>query len=223
MLNLTDYPLIWISVFTGAVVALFGFNWLISGTAAQLGEQEQTLARRIRLVLLLWPVFATVYALTVGLDFRTFGPMLGVPLLAGIVVMSRPPATRVLGNVPLALLVGLGVYRVAGFIFVYSHFEYDLLSRGFALNAGWGDVLTGVLAPFVALLVARSHPAAWLVVCVWTLIGVGDLILAPVSAGLYGAEELTSFPLNLIPLFLGPPFGILLHTVTLRAAWLQLR
>ena len=56
----------------------------------------------------------------------------------------------------------------------------------------------------------------------WSIIGIGDLILAPASARMFGAgEALIGFPLNLIPLFLGPPFGILLHLWTLRAFYLK--
>ena len=222
MLSVSEYPVIWITIIAAAIFALVGFGWLVMSTASKLTFKERRLAIRLRYALLLWSLVAVAYAATVGLDFRTFAPMLLMPLLIGIVVMFREPASNILQTISLPLLVGLGTYRVAGFIFLYSHFELDLLSPGFAFNAGWGDVLTGVLAPFVALLALKSHPLTFTAICIWTLIGVGELILAPISAGLYGAEELTMIPLSLIPLFLGPPFGILLHVVTLRAAWLQL-
>ena len=96
-----------------------------------------------------------------------------------------------------------------------------ITGRGFALNAGWGDVLTGVLALPVGTMVMRRMSGHGVALVLWSIIGIGDLILAPVSAWLYGAQDLVTFPLNSIPLFLGPPLGILLHIVTLRIYYLR--
>ena len=127
-----------------------------------------------------------------------------------------------LTHVPTHRLVFLQVYRVAGGVFVYAYYVGDeALSRGFALNAGWGDVLTGLLAVPVGVLVMRRVRGHAVALVLWSLVGIGDLILAPVSARLYGALELDTFPFNTIPLFLGPPLGILLHVVALRTCWLR--
>ena len=221
MLSISSYPIIWVVVFGAAAIGLSGFGYLISTTAKSMSATEQAFARSIRIGLVVWLVLANVYALVVGLNFVSFIPVLAIPLLIGTYLMFQPTPTAVLRCVPLHLLILLGSYRVAGGIFVYAHNQHDLLSQGFATNAGWGDVLTGVLAPFVAYVVYKNLGFAYAAVVVWTCIGIGDLIVAPISANIFGAERLVDFPLNLIPLFLGPPFGILLHCVTLRAAWLQ--
>jgi len=223
MLNFSSYPIIWVVVFAAGAVALIGFSRLIANTASLMSPVELGFTRTLKVFLFVWVVSAIVYALVVGLDFTSFIPTLAIPLAVGTVAMFRPVPTSILQRVPLYLLILLGTYRVAGGIFVYAHFKHDLLSYGFAFNAGWGDVLTGVLAPLVAYAVYKRVSGAYFIVLVWTIIGIGDLIVAPISANIYGAERLVDFPLNLIPLFLGPPFGILLHTITLRAAWLQLR
>ena len=71
-------------------------------------------------------------------------------------------------------------------------------------------------------LAAYARVRMWqLLVIIWCLIGAGDLILAPLTAILYGGPGVDDFPINVIPIFLGPPLGILLHVVTLRALWLQ--
>ena len=221
MLSPVEYPIVWAIILSAALVILFGFGGLVRITANNLTSHEQSFSSRLNLALVMWPLLAIGYSFVVGLDFTTFAPMLALPLLLALILMFRPSATSILENIPLHLLILLGTYRVAGAVFLHAYYQHDLLSYGFAFNAGWGDVLTGVLAPAVAYLVYRRISGALICIIIWTFIGIGDLILAPVSAGLYGAERLVDFPLNLIPLFLGPPFGILLHVITLRAAWLQ--
>ena len=221
MLSPIDYPVIWLIIICAAIFSVGGLGRLVAITANRLDEQERNLSRRINIILVLWPVIAIFYAFIIGLDFSTVPPMIAIPVLAGTILVLQPTASRILSNIPLHLLIALGTYRVAGAVFLYAYYRHDLLSYGFAFNAGWGDVLTGALAPVVAYMVYRRLPGAFAAVLVWTVIGVGDLILAPISAALYGTERLVEFPLSIIPLFLGPPFGIILHIVTLRAAWLQ--
>ena len=221
MLSPIQYPIIWVIMLSATLVALLGFAGLIRFTAYGLNDQERNFSSKLNMTLLLWVVLAICYSLIVGLSFTTFVPMLAFPLLLGFICSLSAPATRILENVPLYLLVLLGTYRVAGAVFLYAYYQKNLLSYGFAFNAGWGDVLTGVLAPIVAYLIYKRASVAFSVLLIWTMIGIGDLILAPISAGIYGAERLVDFPLNLVPLFLGPPFGILLHVITLRAAFLQ--
>ena len=55
----------------------------------------------------------------------------------------------------------------------------------------------------------------------WSIFGIGDLIVAPASAFIYGGDGLENFPISIIPLFFGPPFGILIHIVTMRNFWLK--
>ncbi len=221
MLSPIEYPIIWIIILSAALVALFGLSRLVSLTANNLTGHEKGFSSQLNIALIIWPLLAVAYALVVGLSFNTFLPMLAVPLLLGTVLLFQPHVTNILKNIPLHLLILLGFYRVAGYVFLHAYEQHDLLSYGFAFNAGWGDVLTGVLAPIVAYLVYKRMSGSFVIVLIWTFIGIGDLILASVSASLYGAERLVDFPMNLVPLFLGPPFGILLHLITLRALWVQ--
>ena len=43
-----------------------------------------------------------------------------------------------------------------------------------------------------------------------------DLIVAPATALSFQARVLNIYPLALVPLFLGPPLGILIHILSLR-------
>jgi len=184
-------------------------------------DAEGYRAQRISLlVLLAWFGIALVVGNQSGLSFPIFGIALAVPLIVITGLSFVDPLRSWLKSVPVHWLVMLQVYRVAGALFLYLYFTGFDLSRGFALNAGWGDVLTGVIAVPAALMLMKKSFGVWplVIVCV---IGIGDLILAPLSAHLYGAGQLSSFPLNMIPLFIGPPLGISLHILSLRAYVLQ--
>ena len=61
------------------------------------------------------------------------------------------------------------------------------------MNAGWGDILTGMLAIPVALAVAARIRFWPLLVVAWCLIGAGDLVLAPLTAVLYGGPTVDGF------------------------------
>ncbi|MFK7903462.1 MAG: hypothetical protein AB8B49_11565, partial [Nitratireductor sp.] len=130
--------------------------------------------------------------------------------------------SKVLIELPLHWLVALSFYRVVGVLFLYLYFSgSEILSRGFALNAGWGDLMTGLLALPVAWFVYKRKPYAYGTLIAWTIFGILDLFVAPGSAFYYGVEQLAEFPISFIPIFLGPPFGIVLHLITWRVAWLQ--
>ncbi len=212
---------VYATVFGAAGIVLHVFIGLLRDAAQSLGQDAVSLANRISTGLLVWAFLALLYALVVGLNFVSVIPMLAIPLTIGTLLMFTPTASQILSAISLHKLIALGFYRIAGAIFLYGYYVTGNLSRGFALNAGWGDVLTGVLALPVAFMVWKKLPGAGSAIVVWCAIGISDLILAPVSANIYGMQGLVDFPLNLIPLFLGPPLGILLHLATLRAAWLQ--
>ena len=79
--------------------------------------------------------------------------------------------------------------------------------------------LTGLFAIPVAYLLMRQ-PGRWRWLFYgWTAFGILDLLNAFVVAGTAGFSNpgiLPEFPITTIPLFFGPPFGILIHLITLR-------
>jgi hypothetical protein len=115
-----------------------------------------------------------------------------------------------------AWLIGIQTYRVAGIMFIFPFLTYGIIPAGFAWPAGVGDALTGILAPVAALLVARGQPHALRWAVAWNLFGTLDLIVAPATALYFQAQVLGIYPLSLVPLFLGPPLGILTHILSLR-------
>ena len=135
----------------------------------------------------------------------------------GVVVLFASKTMRVLNTAtPPAWLIGLQVYRVAGVIFLWPFLAGGTLPSLFALCAGIGDVLTGIAAPFVALSVARNRPGAHTRAVLWNYFGILDLVVAVLTAVLAHSTNVARFPIVIVPLFLGPPLGILAHIYSLR-------
>jgi len=222
MFSSPDLTAIYFSAFGGSIIVVLVLLLLIKRAVVEIGGRSNKVGNRLMLAIVIWPLLALLVGLTVELDFPVLGGMLIVPLLIGTVALRTSSISKILARIPLHSLVTLSVYRVVGALFLYLYFSGSgALSRGFAMNAGWGDVITGIMALPVAWLVWKQLPFAKIALLAWTLFGIGDLILAPASAFMFGAEKLVEFPLVFIPIFLGPPFGIFLHLLTLRVAWLQ--
>ena len=157
-----------------------------------------------------------------ALPIAIFLPVLiGAPLLLG----SRRIGA-LLDASPAAWLVGLQVYRLFGGIFLVA-WSRGAISGVFALPAGTGDVIVGVLALPVAYLLAAGAPAARRLAILWNMLGLVDFAIA-VGIGILSAPgplqvivpdppnaELGSFPTVMIPAF-AVPSSILLHALSLR-------
>ena len=205
----------------GIVVLLF-VSQTLRLAGRQLSTEHLQTANRIVIGLWLWALTANLYALISGPEFFWLAPAIALPLSVGTALTFLPKVSQLLQQVTIARLVGVQFYRNAGAVFLLAHFGFGhYMSREFALNAGWGDVLTGMLAIPVALAALYKLRFWPLFVIAWCVIGTSDLIVAPITAQLYGAMRIDDFPINTIPLFFGPPLGILLHIITLRALWIQ--
>lgn len=137
-------------------------------------------------------------------------------IIAVIALFGSTSLRAVNAATPGAWLIAIQTYRAAGIMFIYPFLAYGLIPSGFAWPAGVGDALTGVFAPIVALMLARNRPHALKWAVAWNLFGILDLIVAPATALYFQARVLNIYPINLVPLFLGPPLGILTHIFSLR-------
>lgn len=149
------------------------------------------------------------------------------PILLGVVLfLSWPLLRRIVASVPNTWLVGVQFYRVLGVIFVVLYAGRHLPGI-FALPAGVGDTLVGILAPFAAVSFARApKKSAWRV-RLWNLLGIADLVIAvtlgfltsPSPLQMFAFERpsglIAMFPLSLIPVF-AVPLSILLHLASLQ-------
>jgi len=141
-----------------------------------------------------------------------FGPM----LLAIALLFASRTVRAVNAATARPWLIWAQTYRMAGLIFLFPFLAYGIVPAGFAIPAALGDFVTGALAPFVGRAVAQQRPHAIRWATAWNLFGVLDLIVAPAAAILSRAQLIGLYPLSLVPLFIGPPLGILTHVYSLR-------
>jgi hypothetical protein len=147
------------------------------------------------------------------------GTVIAFPLVAAAVAAWISPTARAsLQGMPMPFLIGLNVWRVAGGFFLLLAAE-GRLAGPFPTSAGWGDVITGVLALPVAWLALRgqSRPLVW----AWNAFGMLDLVAALafgiisangsplqiIHAG-QGSEAVQVLPWSLIPTVLVPMYLI---------------
>ncbi|MCK6627890.1 MAG: hypothetical protein L6R45_22270 [Anaerolineae bacterium] len=156
-----------------------------------------------------------------------FGTIL---LIAGISLLFFSPTFRkVIDATPQHWMINIQVFRILGCIFLILSTQ-QILPSVFAIQAGWGDFLTGLAAPIVAYLYFSKKPWSNWMVLVWNLFGLGDLMLALTLGFLTSPGQfqrlaidfpftefgqMGAFPLILIPAYL-VPFFILLHIYSLR-------
>ena len=119
-------------------------------------------------------------------------------------------------------LTAVQSWRLMGFTFVLLE-AHQLLPARFALPAGYGDMLIGATATFVAWKLANPEHRGGFIL--WQLLGITDLVLA-VTLGTtaqwfdpHGIPmlPLTELPLSLVPTFLVPLFAIL-HVISIAQA-----
>jgi hypothetical protein len=140
-----------------------------------------------------------------------------IPFAIAVIALFASKNLRAINTAtPSAWLIAIQTYRIAGIMFVFPFLTYGVVPAGFAYPAGIGDALTGIFAPIVAWIVAENRPHALKWAVAWNLFGTLDLIVAPATALLFQARVLNIYPLDLVPLFLGPPLGILTHILSLR-------
>lgn len=150
-----------------------------------------------------------------------------LPVLIGLPFLLRSERIgSVLDATPASWLVGLQAYRVFGGIFLVA-WSRGAMSGTFALPAGMGDVLVGVLALPVAYLLHVGAPSARRLALAWNILGLVDFAIA-VGIGILSAPgpfqlivpdtpntQLGTFPTVMISVF-AVPSSILLHVLSLR-------
>lgn len=121
-----------------------------------------------------------------------------------------------------SILTFVQSWRVLGVTFVVLE-AYRILPAVFALPAGYGDILIGATAPFVAWKLANpSHRTSFIL---WQFLGIADLLLAVTlgtTAPLLVAQDVsmaavTVLPLSLIPTFF-VPLLLIFHVICIAQA-----
>ena len=149
-----------------------------------------------------------------------------IPVLVGLVLLTRSRRIVALLDVtPRSWLIGVQVYRVFGGTFLGA-WVGGKAPGAFALPAGIGDVLVGLLALPVAYYLQSGARGGRTAAYAWNLLGLTDFAVAVSMGFLTGPGRfqtfaldqpnvLTSvFPTAMIPAF-GVPTSIILHGLSL--------
>lgn len=156
------------------------------------------------------------------------------PVIIGVPVLLRSRRLgQVLDAMPASWLIALQAYRVLGSAFLVG-WALGFVPGIFALPAGTGDVITGLLALPAAIAVAAGTSEGRRVAIAWNIFGLLDFTVA-VSIGLATAPgplqvivpsvpNATTgiYPTVMIPAF-AVPASILLHTLSLRQLYRRAR
>jgi hypothetical protein len=149
-----------------------------------------------------------------------------IPLaVAAIALWRSESVARLVSAIPLHWLVAAQVYRVAGGIFLVL-WAAGRLPWQFALPAGTGDVVTGIVAVVVAAQLARNAVGAHRATYAWCLFGVADLVVAITMGAMTSPGRphllafdtpnllISSYPLVMVPTF-AVPLALMLHGLVL--------
>jgi hypothetical protein len=155
-------------------------------------------------------------------------PLLGTGMLIMLVLFfAIGPFPRTLDAVPQTWLVGAQIGRLVGFL-VLSFGLAGTIPMSFAGPAGWGDGITGLFAPVVALMLHKGVPGGALAAWMWNAWGLGDLLnvarLASLTTpgtsafdpALGNNSNFALFPTDLLQVLYGPLYA-LLHVFSIRA------
>src|SRR5215467_9705471 len=172
-MTIPTYLFFFIAAGTVAVLIaiLYGLNRALADAHWPAADLTRTL-RVAAIILLGWLAAAITlgalgtYHVTSG-DRPTIQYGILLPILIGaLMIWGWEAAKRVLHAVPQQWLVGVQLYRVLGAIFLILS-ATETLPRLFALPAGLGDTVVGLLAPVVGLAYARAPQKAAGLVAAW--------------------------------------------------------
>jgi hypothetical protein len=149
------------------------------------------------------------------------------PVIVGLFILLR---SKLIGTfldaIPAHWLIALQVYRIFGGIFIVN-WVHGAAPGLFAWPAGIGDMLTGMMALPVALLLASGAERGRSAAMVWNTFGLFDFAVAitmgtlssPGPLQLFGFDipvsQLGTYPTVMTPAFTVPS-SILLHALSIR-------
>ena len=145
-----------------------------------------------------------------------------VAIAVPVLMLSRRIGS-VLDATPASWLVGIQLYRVVGVLFLVA-WARGGMAGVFAVPAGSGDVLVGLMALPVAYYLASGARGGRGLAIAWNVLGLVDFAIA-ISIGMLSALRViitdlptagsAPYPTVMIPVF-GVPSSIILHALSLR-------
>lgn len=141
---------------------------------------------------------------------------LGYGLLVGMLLLTSSVFRQILRAVPASWLVAPHAIRLAGFLFL-ALMDMQLLPPEFALSAGYGDFIAGLLALGIVYLLEKKKPYARALTVGWNAFGLLDFVSALITGAIYivpFATQLASSGISLDYLnyvLIVPSYGVPLY------------
>lgn len=187
--------------------------------------------RAIITAVVLWAAFLTVWSLSGKMaDFGIFPfnlmPVILIPLIAVIILSFSASTEEILTHVPPDNLIRLQSFRIFVELMLWILFIENLLPVQMTFEGRNFDILAGLTAPAIALLLMRGKISRTGVV-VWNLISIGllvnivtiALLSTPSPWRVFTNEPanyiVTHFPIAFLPGFL-VPLAYYLHVFSLK-------
>lgn len=211
---------------------------VLGGTWAGLSRTSLTASQRIATWLAIaipltvwhgaaWVIVAEGLLLPGALSIPLLPLMIVVPTAIVITLLLRSDRIgMLLDAMPANWLIGLQAYRVIGGVF-FVNWLAGTTPGIFALPAGTGDVITGLMALPTAVALASGRPGSTKAALFWNLLGIADLVVAvtlgalttpgPLQQLALDHPNLTTgtYPTAIIPAFTVPT-SLVLHALSLR-------
>ena len=179
---------------------------------------------------LIW-ISAAAGVFEVGRSQIPLVPLAGIlpPVIGLTFLMRSGRIATALDAAPPGWLVGIQVYRVLGANFL-ALWAYGAIPGVFALPAGIGDVLVGLLALPAAFYLASGAARGRAVAVAWNFLGIADMVTA-VTLGVLSSPgplqqlaldhpnlSTSSYPTVMTPAF-AVPLSLILHGLSLWQLW----
>ena len=213
---------------------------ILAGLWLGLSRTDFSMSKRITIWLAIAIPFtlwlAVVWAMAVNGAFQPIPdvvrlPRLPIAIFAPVIIglfflLRSKSIAAFLDATPAPWLIALQVYRIFGGIFLVN-WMHGTVAGVFAVPAGIGDALTGIMALPVALLLASGTARGRSAAMAWNIFGLLDFAVAitlgtlssPGPFQIFGLDIPASlagtYPTVLIPAF-AVPSSILLHALSIR-------
>ena len=158
---------------------------------------------------------------------RDIGPhlpflLLGPPIALALALALSSDMRELIDAIPIDWAVGRAIQPariIVGTLFITAWYQ-ELFPAVFALVAGSGEILVGLLALRVRQIILKHRRLPRKAILAWNCFGTVDFIIAAVAASFAGyfdatATALEKFPFALVPGFL-VPIDLMTHVVVFR-------
>jgi hypothetical protein len=212
-----------------AVPLLFAFAMRQGVARSSLSDAKKAAWRRIVSIgTIFWTVtiwgasLAQILNYHAGDTWPRIALPLFIPVILAMALLLQPTFRTIINNIPVATLVGVQTFRLAGFVFLIIP-RLGHLPQAF-VSGGYGDIATGLLAIIAGMMLARKSPGATFWFVLFSVVGMGDLLnVAGLLFYFYpswnnavpSSAALADFSLVMVPA-IAAPIALILHLYAIK-------